>query len=159
MGDSKRSINLRFHHRGVFVKDPELRYKDEELAELWLPDRDKLHYMKIKRYVRTLSYTHKPKIYWLKPGYKLEDGLLLLNDDRLIFEIFRCCEHLESVDFYLKHDVDEPEELQFLEGLNVDIDELFERETEVDGGVYTGEMNPVVQANVDELEPDGVRSY
>ena len=40
----------------------------------------------------------------------------------------------------------------------MDINELFERETEADGGVNTGEMNPVVQANVDEPEPDGVRS-
>ena len=84
MGDNERSINLRFHHRGVFVKYPELRYKDEELAELWLPGRDKLHYMKIERYVRTLGYTHKLEIYWLKPRYKLEDGLLLLIDETYI---------------------------------------------------------------------------
>ena len=66
MGDSKRSINLRFHHRGAFMKDPELRYKDEELAELWLPDRDKLQYMKIEMYVRSLGYNHIPQIYWFQ---------------------------------------------------------------------------------------------
>ena len=66
MGDSEVPINLRFHHRGLFVKDPDLTYKDEELAELWHPDRDKLHFMKIERFVRSLGYSHIPQIYWFQ---------------------------------------------------------------------------------------------
>ena len=111
MENSVISINLRFHYGGKFLRDPDLQYTDEELAELWLPDRDKLHYMKIERYVRSLGYSQKPQIYWLKPGHKLDDGLYLLSDDAMIFQIFKYCEHLESVDFYLNHDVDNPEEV------------------------------------------------
>ena len=130
MGDSVISINLRFHHRGKFLRDPDLRYTDEELAELWLPDRDKLHYMKIKRYVRSFGYSQKPQIYWLKLGHKLDDGLYLLSDDRMTFQIFKYCEHLESVDFYLNHGVDDTKEVLLLEGITIDIDDLFETNTD-----------------------------
>ena len=56
----------------------------------------------------------------------------------MILEIFRYCEHLDSVDFYLKHGVDELEELQVLEAINMDIDDLFETKIEVFTGVDIG---------------------
>ena len=111
MGDIGQPLNLRFHHGGVFVKGLTVRYKNEKLAILWISDRDKLHYLKIERYVRSLGYNHEPEIYWLKPGYSLDDGLVLMSDDKQVFEIFSYCGDTDSVDFYLGHAVDLAQEV------------------------------------------------
>ncbi|XP_050231208.1 uncharacterized protein LOC126680193 [Mercurialis annua] len=107
-GDS-RSFLVRVHHGGKFVRDPGLRYSNGEMEDYEIFDIDKLNYRRIVNMVAQVGYGNYPRLWWLRPGGKIDCDLIYFYDDSGMHQLLNTMKNGETIDMYCEHAVDHPE--------------------------------------------------
>ena len=106
------TIDLVFHYGGKWEYKPKLSYVggEEDIVDDF--DLDYLSYPHIlKKYQVHLGYPNAKKIFALKPGRSLENGLFLLHDDNSIMKMvkhIRMSMGCQEMHIYTEHEVDVP---------------------------------------------------
>ncbi|OMP05659.1 hypothetical protein COLO4_08667 [Corchorus olitorius] len=102
---------IRFHYSGKFVGDVEsLEYVDGIVDNLRV-DPDRLSHIEFLGILDDVGYRNIKALFYLRPGYPLcSRGLRVMSNDR---EVLVMCDDLSihgSVDIYVEHGIDIPED-------------------------------------------------
>ena len=111
-------VTLRFHHGGSFRKNKlgSLEYVDGGIRTFPV-DPDELCWWYLVELVgKCGGYNAVDQIYYLLPGKKLENGLLRVYNDQEVLEMGAIAIKERCVDLFVKHCIDEPELILFLDG-------------------------------------------
>ena len=106
------TVDLIFHYGGKWEYNLELYYVDGETEIVENFDVDFLSFTHMmKKYCIDLKFLNVSKLYALKPGHRLHDGLYLLVDDQSILKMVEYNRNkfgLHEVHIYGHHEVDVP---------------------------------------------------
>ncbi|KAG5606389.1 hypothetical protein H5410_027881 [Solanum commersonii] len=95
-------INLRWYHGGIIEFGPPPKYIRGHVTEFLDVDVDRMSYFELRDYIKELGYTVDCDFFikW--------DGLLVLVDnDKVIFDLFNMTNDGDTVEVYVFHGVSE----------------------------------------------------
>jgi len=98
-------ILVDFHHGGHIVKDPVPRYVGERGEDGHMIDKDHFSLFELLSYTKDMGYAEVEGFYLINP--KSNDFVLIENDEQL-YNIVCHLNHLDHLDLYIKHVVNEP---------------------------------------------------
>ncbi|KAJ9130709.1 hypothetical protein P3X46_034156 [Hevea brasiliensis] len=95
-------IRLRWHHGGIFVNDPNPRYKGGRVNVISQVGLDKLSVIELSEYIKDLGYAAIKRVY-----YKNENGdFRKIWTDSIVLEITNGVKGGDTIDFYVSYVVD-----------------------------------------------------
>nr|XP_016463330.1 PREDICTED: uncharacterized protein LOC107786378 [Nicotiana tabacum] len=98
-------ILVDFHHGGHIVKDPIPRYVGKRGEDGHMIDKDHFSLFELLSYKKDMGYAEVEGFYLINP--KSNDFVLIENDEQM-YNIVCHLNHLDHLDLYIKHVVNEP---------------------------------------------------